>query len=230
MTRQSSLGKGGRQPRPVTARRRATARRVGAQRRARRRFIRLAAQSLMVVGVVAVASLLIWAYRAAGPEQASSSPDMVAKPAPEFSLQTTDGKTVNLSDFRDKKNVLLFFNEGYGCDPCWQQTAQLQSDLKTFADMDVEVFAVMVDKPSLIKSEMARWGLTAIPILVDQSTNVSKSYDALGGMHANKPDHKFVLISRSGDILWAADYPSMRVDGAEVVKKVKNLVESDQTS
>lgn len=229
MTRQSSFGKGGRQPRPAAGRPHTTGRRDEGQRWARRRLIRLAVQSVIVLGVVAVASLLIWTYRAAGPEQASSSPNMVAKPAPDFSLKSTDGKTVNLGDFRNKKNVLLFFNEGYGCDACWQQTAQLQSDLTTFAAMDVEVFAVMVDKPSLIKSEMARWGLTAIPILVDQSRNVSKSYDALGGMHANKPDHKFVLVSRSGEILWAADYPSMRVDGSEVVNKVRSLLGSDQT-
>ncbi len=73
---------------------------------------------------------------------------------------------------------------------------------------------------------MPRWGLKTIPILVDQTTKVSKSYDALGGMHADKPDHKFVLISRDGLILWAADYPSMWVDGDVVVKQVRNLVSS----
>jgi peroxiredoxin len=178
----------------------------------------------MVVGVVALAAVLILAYRVAGPQKASSSPEMIAKPAPDFTLKTTDGRDVNLSDFRGKKNVLLFFNEGYGCDPCWQQTAQLQRDQQAFADMGVEVYAVMVDQPSLIKSEMPRWGLKTIPILVDQTTKVSKSYDALGGMHASKPDHKFVLISRDGMILWAADYPSMWVDGDAVLKQVRTLV------
>ncbi|MBI2765920.1 MAG: redoxin domain-containing protein [Chloroflexi bacterium] len=179
---------------------------------------------MTVIGVVAVAALLIFAYRAAGPQKASSSPEMVAKPAPDFALKTTDGRDVSLSDFRGKTNVLLFFNEGYGCDPCWQQTAQLQKDQQTFADMGVEVYAVMVDQPSLIKSEMARWGLKTIPILVDQTTKVSKSYDALGGMHASKPDHKFVLIGRDGTILWSQDYPSMSVDGDAVVKQVRAMV------
>ncbi len=63
-----------------------------------------------------------------------------------------------------------------------------------------------------------------MPILVDQSTKVSRAYDALGGMHANKPDHKFVLISREGTILWAADYPSMWVPGDAVLKQVRTLV------
>jgi len=209
-------------PKPIG--RRAAAVRERERRRARQRMTRLASRGLLVVGVVALAAILILAYRAAGPQKASSSPDMIAKPAPDFTLETADGRDVSLSDFRGKRNVLLFFNEGYGCDPCWQQTAQLQKDQQTFAGMDVEVFAVMVDQPSLIKREMPRWGLKTIPILVDQTTKVSKSYDALGGMHANKPDHKFVLIGRDGTILWAEDYPSMSVDGDFVVKQVQTLV------
>jgi peroxiredoxin len=183
---------------------------------------------VLVVGVVALAAILIVGYRAAGPQKASSSPEMIAKPAPDFTLKSVDGRDVSLSDFRGKKNVLLFFNEGYGCDPCWQQTAQLQKDQQALADLGVEVYAVMVDPPSLIKSEMPRWGLTTIPILLDQTTKVSKSYEALGGMHASKPDHKFVLISRDGMILWAADYPSMWVDGDTVLNQVRTLVSSLQ--
>ena len=208
--------------------RRAAAIQERERRRAHQRVTRFAWRSLIVVGVVALGAVLILAYRASGPQKASSSPEMVAKPAPDFALTTTDGRDVSLSEFRGKKNVLLFFNEGYGCDPCWQQTAQLQKDQETFAGMDVEVFAVMVDQPSLIKREMPRWGLKTIPILVDQTTKVSKSYDALGGMHANKPDHKFVLISREGTILWATNYPSMRVDGDAVVNQVRTLVSSVQ--
>ena len=34
-------------------------------------------------------------------------------PAPEFSLADLTGKTVNLSDFRGKTNVLLVFNRGF---------------------------------------------------------------------------------------------------------------------
>jgi peroxiredoxin len=34
-------------------------------------------------------------------------------PAPEFSLPDFDGTQVSLSDFRDRKNVLLVFNRGF---------------------------------------------------------------------------------------------------------------------
>jgi peroxiredoxin len=195
------------------------------RRQARRRLWKGAQKFGLVFGIAALAVILVYSYQAAGANRASSSPDLVSKTAPEFTLTSLDGRQVSLSEFSGKKNVLLFFNEGYGCAPCWQQTAALQEDLDSFKAMDTEVFAVMVDPPALLSREAPRWGLRALPILVDQSTSVSKSYDALGGMHANKPDHKFVLISKDGLILWAADYPSMWVDRQVVVKQVQTLLQ-----
>jgi peroxiredoxin len=34
-------------------------------------------------------------------------------PAPDFSLENFKGKTVSLSDFRGRSNVLLVFNRGF---------------------------------------------------------------------------------------------------------------------
>ncbi len=205
--------------------RRRLAERERERQRSRRRFWQVARKIGLVLAVVGIAAVLIFAYRGASAKKAGLSADMLSKPAPDFTLLTLDGRQVSLADFKGKSSVLLFFNEGYGCDPCWQQTAELQKDLEKFSEMGTEVFAVMVDPPNLLKREALRWGLGKLPILVDESTRVSKSYDALGGMHANKPDHKFVLISKDGRILWAADYPSMWVDNDVVVRQVRGLVQ-----
>jgi peroxiredoxin Q/BCP len=178
----------------------------------------------MVLGVVVLAAVLVYAYRQSTSAGAPAPGDMVTKPAPEFSLPKLGGGEVTLSSFYGKRNVLVFFNEGYGCAPCWQQAVELQEDIATFAAMETEVFAVMVDPPDLLKAEASRWGLGALPILVDESRKVSKSYDALGGMHADKPNHTFVLISADGRVLWDADYPSMRVSREAVVQQVRTLL------
>jgi peroxiredoxin len=36
-----------------------------------------------------------------------------ASTAPEFSMSDSEGRTVQLSDYRGKKNVLLVFNRGF---------------------------------------------------------------------------------------------------------------------
>jgi len=173
---------------------------------------------------VALVALVILAYRAVGGGSGASPDEMVSRQAPDFTLPTLDGRQVTLSDFRGEKNVLLFFNEGYGCDPCWQQALALQQNLEQYAEMDTEVFPVMVDPRDLLAREATRWGIT-LPILVDATTSVAASYDALGGMHANKPNHTFVLIGKEGTIRWAQDYASMWVDNESVVRQVQTVAQ-----
>jgi len=38
---------------------------------------------------------------------------LINSPAPDFALKDFNGKLVRLSDFRDRKNVLLVFNRGF---------------------------------------------------------------------------------------------------------------------
>jgi cytochrome oxidase Cu insertion factor (SCO1/SenC/PrrC family) len=37
----------------------------------------------------------------------------VGQPAPDFTLEDSDGKNISLSDYRGKKNVVLVFYRGY---------------------------------------------------------------------------------------------------------------------
>jgi cytochrome oxidase Cu insertion factor (SCO1/SenC/PrrC family) len=50
-----------------------------------------------------------------GPDFAPTDLDRikVGQPAPDFTLEAADGKTLTLSDFRGKKNVVLVFYRGY---------------------------------------------------------------------------------------------------------------------
>ena len=188
-----------------------------------RAWRRLAGRAGIAAGVVAVAAVIILAFRAVGGREGGPSPEnLMSREAPGFSLSTLDGRQVSLSDFRGEKNVLLFFNEGYGCAPCWQQAEALEGDLDAFSALDTEVFAIMVDAPDLLEQEASRWGIT-LPILVDSDTSVSQDYDALGGMHANKPNHTFVLVDKTGVVRWSEDYPSMQADNESVLQQIQAL-------
>ncbi len=202
--------------------RRAGARARAERRAARRRWWRTMRRTAAVLGLVALVAVVILAYRVAGGGGDSPSAELVGREAPDFTLPTTDGRQVKLADFRGEKNVLLFFNEGLGCAPCWQQARLLQDNLEAFTALDTEVFTVMVDPPDLLAREAGRWGLT-LPILVDQSTEVSQAYNALGGMHANKPNHTFILVDKGGVVRWDQDYASMWVENEVVVEQVRGL-------
>ena len=177
----------------------------------------------IAVGALAVTAVTIMAFRSSGVRDSMPSPEnLESQEASDFTLRKLDGGEVTLSDFRGQKNVLLFFNEGYGCAPCWQQAVELQKNLQEFTDLNTEVFAIMVDPPDLLEQEASRWDLT-LPILVDEDRHVAKAYDALGGMHADKPNHTFVFIDQEGVVRWSQDYPSMWVENDSVLEQVSAI-------
>jgi cytochrome oxidase Cu insertion factor (SCO1/SenC/PrrC family) len=64
-----------------------------------------------------IASATVWAQLGPkdGPDLAPTDLNRikVGQPAPDFSLEDASGKTITLSEFRDKKNVVLVFYRGY---------------------------------------------------------------------------------------------------------------------
>lgn len=113
---------------------------------------------------------------------------------------------MSLADFRGKQNVLLYFSEAADCPPGWKQAEELQADFDKFQNMNVRVFVVMFESPAVLREEVTRRGLSNITILSDPDLQVTRSFDALGGMHADKPRHAFVLIDKGGNISWRWDY------------------------
>jgi cytochrome oxidase Cu insertion factor (SCO1/SenC/PrrC family) len=77
----------------------------------KQRFWAAASLALFISAAPAMAQL--------GPKDAVSGPATelervkVGQPAPDFSLENVEGKPVVLSDFRDKKSVVLVFYRGY---------------------------------------------------------------------------------------------------------------------
>src|SRR5262249_32699840 len=71
--------------------------------------------------------------------------------APGFTLASATGQQVSLSDFRGK-NVLLYFQEGLMCEPCWTQITDLERNetaLKT-AGIDA-VVSITTDPANLLR-------------------------------------------------------------------------------
>lgn len=180
-----------------------------AEEKARKAKRRLVTRILTGVGVIVVAALVafgLWSARA--------TDNTASGQAPAFSLKTTAGTTVSLSDFRGKP-VILYFNEGAGCGSCTQQMAEIEKN-PGFAEAGITVLPIVMNTAAQINHERERLGVVT-PFALDNGT-VSKEYKALGtGMHANLPGHGFVLIDAKGVQRWSGNYPSMWLDPKDLL-------------
>jgi len=127
--------------------------------------------------------------------------------APEFTLPSTTGDTVGLADYQGK-NVLLYFHEGLGCQPCWDQIRDLEqttADLKA-AGVD-ELVAITTGPADLITRKVTDDGLSAVN-LADRDLAVSVRYatNKYGMMGETRNGHSFILVGPDGTIRWRADY------------------------
>lgn len=185
-----------------------------AREKARKAKRRLIARLATVAGVIVVAGLVVF-----GLLSARATDSSVSAPAPAFSLKTTAGTTVSLSDYRGKP-VLLYFNEGAGCGACTQQMAGIEKD-PGFAEAGITVLPIVMNTKAEIQPDLDTFGVKT-PYLLDDGT-VSKAYGVLGkGMHADLPGHGFVLIDGSGIQRRQADYPSMWVEPATLLTTAKS--------
>ncbi|MQA03875.1 MAG: redoxin domain-containing protein [Streptosporangiales bacterium] len=198
-------------------RERAAALRAAQQRRRRRNRVRVTVAAV-VAGVLVVIGGLYGIYRAsndtdadAGSRSAKVSYE-VGEPgpgerAPGFTLAASTGKRVSLADFRGK-TVLLYFQEGLTCQPCWDQITDLEKRAKDVRAAGVDaVVSITTDPVDLITRKVTDMGL-ATPVLSDPDLAVSKAYSAneYGMMGTSRDGHSFVLVDPDGTIQWRADY------------------------
>jgi peroxiredoxin len=177
----------------------------------RRHRIRVAlgATAVLVVGGLIAAMLL-------SSRSVSSS---ATRPAPDFTLTSTAGDTVQLSDYRGQ-DVLLYFSEGAGCQSCLTQMRAIEADAQAFTGAGVTVLPIVMNSRDQITRDMTATGVTT-PFLLDDGT-VSDQYGVLGkGMHAGLPGHSFVLIDKDGVQRWYGEYPSMWLAPRDLLDQIE---------
>ena len=66
-------------------------------------------------------------------------------PAPDFTLQTPDGKTIQFSDFAKGKYVVIDFWASW-CGPCRRESPNVRNVYAKYHDKGFEVFSVSLDR------------------------------------------------------------------------------------
>lgn len=129
--------------------------------------------------------------------------------APDIELTTTAGEEFDLSSLRGKR-VLLYFQEGIGCQPCWDQLTDIEPRMDEFRALGIdEIATITTDPPDLLAQKVADEGI-ATPVMTDQNVIFSRAYAttdyAMAGMGPTFNGHSFVLVDEKGVIEWRADY------------------------
>jgi peroxiredoxin len=159
--------------------------------------------------MVVVGALVWFATRSPGGEVRSGQ-------APPFTLASTSGGQVSLSDYQGH-NVLLYFNEGVGCDACFYQTVELENNASDLQAKDITLLPIVVNPADQVQPYLDQFGITT-PYLIDADGSVSRAYGVMGkGMHADLPGHGFVFIDASGQERWSKEYPSMYASTSELL-------------
>jgi peroxiredoxin Q/BCP len=141
--------------------------------------------------------------------------------APDFSLRGSDGKTHELSDYRDKQAVVLaWFPKAFtpGCTTECKIMAQHGSKLKKF---DAAYFTASVDRPEK-NQEFARSVGADYPILSDPEGKVARAYGVTGAVQKWASRWTF-YIGVDGKILHIDKNVKPATHADDVAKKLAEL-------
>lgn len=167
-----------------------------------------------LVAVIAVGVLYV-VFRSAhhdATSNAGSTAYQVGSPgigatAPDFTLPATTGGSMHLGSMRGQ-TVLLYFQEGLTCEPCWTQIADLEKSAAAVKAAGVDrIVSITTDPIGLLRQKVADEHLRTA-VLSDSALSVSRDYhaNAYGMMGDSRDGHTFVLIGPDGRIRWRADY------------------------
>ena len=185
-------------------------------RQSRRRRLRWAAWFATGAVLVAVVTAMMLTSRPSSSEATRTAPD--------FTLTDTAGVEHTLAEHRGE-NVVLYFNEGAGCQSCIVQMGEIEKRAAELAKANVTVLPIVMNTRAQILRDMELNGVTT-PFLLDDGT-VSDAYDTLGkGMHAGLPGHSFVLIDTEGQQRWYGEYPSMWLDPGELLDEIRDRLDT----
>ena len=99
--------------------------------------------------------------------------------APDFKLENQNNEEVSLSDFKGKKNVLIYFYPKAMTPGCTTQSIGLSSISDKLAKLDTVVLGISPDAPKRLKKFEERDNLT-VQLLSDEDHKVAEQFGVWG--------------------------------------------------
>lgn len=161
------------------------------------------------------------------PADSAAFDNLLGKPAPDFTLESYDGKKYTLSSLKGK-NVIIFFNEGLMCYPaCWNQIAAFGEDTE-FSKKNTIVLNITADPKNDWQDAVKKMPeLAQATVLFDTQRKVSLEYGVLtltSSMHRGQfPGHTYVIVDKDGIVRFAKDDASMAVRNKELSTEIDKI-------
>ncbi len=135
--------------------------------------------------------------------------------APDFSLPSSEGRTISLKEFRGKKTVLLYFYPKDDTPGCTREACAFRDDLAKFKKYGAVILGVSADGLESHKKFIDKFSLP-FSLLSDGDNAVAMAYGVYG--KKNLYGREFMGIVRSTFVIDEAGklakiYRNVKVDG-----------------
>ncbi len=118
----------------------------------------------------------------------------IGNPAPEFSLPDQDGTTTHLSDFKNKRDLLLIFVRGDWCPGCHMMLRTYQKESHRFKEKNILCMAIGPDPVGVNRGMVEKLGLD-FKVLSDEGQKIAQTYGCRleddENLHPVKESHKY---------------------------------------
>jgi peroxiredoxin Q/BCP len=112
--------------------------------------------------------------------------------APDFALETHDGRIINLHDFLGKKNIVLYFYIKDNTPGCTRETCGFRDMYELLKQNNFEIFGISPDDVES-HQKFAKEHDVPFPLLSDKGKRVARAYGALGMMGLMNKRITFVI-------------------------------------
>jgi len=116
-----------------------------------------------------------------------------------------DGRELSSQSLRGRR-TLLFFSEGVMCQACFVQIRDLEDVRARLEKIGISLVSITPDSAEELRQAIDQFEIST-PMISDEDLDMSTAFDTLGrGMHSNTPGHAFVLLDKTGRVVWQRDY------------------------
>lgn len=119
--------------------------------------------------------------------------------APDFEATADTGATVRLSDFKGKRNVVLYFYPEDDTPGCTMEAQHFRDDFEEIKYLATEILGVSTDSVASHQAFRAKYELP-FALLADPDGKICRQYGALGLLGGKEAKRITYLIDRDGKI------------------------------